>query len=164
MYRSFYCIPKCTHMLHCFLCFYFRVEISNVMDFGLVICVCIANVLPVMKQRIKYKICLLVYRTILYNEFSYLKTLLIHHPTSLSIRYLVADFHWLVLILLVIGASCFRCVAPESGIHYQHHFSQPTHCHLLDQVSRHTCLIWLIPFRFLPSWSDWLFWLELALI
>lgn len=58
------------------------------MDFGLVICVCIANVLPVMKQRIKYKICLLVYRTILYNEFSYLKTLLIHHPTSLSIRYL----------------------------------------------------------------------------
>ncbi len=68
--------------------------------------------LPV-KYRINYKICLLVYKTMLHNEPKYLKTRLIPRPTSHSTRYSAGLSFVVPHSRTVIGASCFSVCGPR---------------------------------------------------
>ena len=68
--------------------------------------------LPI-KHRIHYKICLLVYKTMLYNEPNYLRTRLVPRPTYHSTRYSAGLSFAVPHSRTVIGSSCFSVCGPR---------------------------------------------------
>ena len=68
--------------------------------------------LPV-EQRIKYKICLLVYKTITYNQPSYLLTKLVTRPKNHSTRYSTGPSFIVPYARTTFGTHCFSVFGPK---------------------------------------------------